>query len=118
MLQSTPIVARRLALFSNMEHNRGSKEERGGLTMSPSSKYAKTQRARTFLKSEEGIAAYQELLKMVEDDSYNTESTFSPSHSEGNLPFIDKHMEYLCNHLNVKTEHYLSNLRLITRVRP
>lgn len=85
--------------------------------MSPSQKYAKTQRAQQFLKSEEGIAAYQELLRMVEDATYNTESTFSPSHTDGNLSFIDKHMEYLCGHLNVKTDHYLSNLRLITKIR-
>lgn len=85
--------------------------------MSPDKRYAKTQRAQLFLESPEGIAAYQELIKMVENDEYNTTSTFSPSAQDGNLAFIDKHMSYLCAHLNVNTTHYLSNLRLITKVR-
>jgi hypothetical protein len=80
-------------------------------------RYAKTQRAQEFLKSEEGQAVYAELCKMVEDDSYNTVSTFSPSAEDGSLLFIDKHMTYLCTHLSVKSDQYLSNLRLITKVR-
>lgn len=85
--------------------------------MSPDKRYAKTQRAQLFLESEEGINAYRELIKMVEDTTYNTTSTFSPSAVDGNLAFIDKHMNYLCAHLNVSTTQYLSNLRLITKVR-
>lgn len=85
--------------------------------MSPNKRYAKTQRAQLFLTSEEGIATYNELIKMVEDKGYNTTSTFSPSAVDGNLAFIDKHMNYLCAHLNVNASHYLSNLRLITKVR-
>lgn len=80
-------------------------------------KYAKTQRAQEFLKSEEGRAVYDELLKMVDDTTYNTVSTFSPSAEDGNLLFIDKHMGYLCSHLAVNSSQYLSNLRLITKVR-
>lgn len=79
--------------------------------------YAKTQRAQDFLKSEAGIAAYNELKRMIEDDSYNTCSSFSPSAEDGKLLFIDKHMSYLCTHLGVNAEQYLSNLRLITKVR-
>lgn len=85
--------------------------------MSPDKRYAKTQRAQLFLESEAGISVYNELIKMVEDLNYNTASTFSPSAEDGNLAFIDKHMSYLCAHLNVNTVHYLSNLRLITKVR-
>mgnify|MGYP003421251729 CR=1 FL=1 len=80
-------------------------------------KYAKTQRAQLFLKSEEGMSAYNELCRLVEDEEYNTTSTFSPSATDGNLLFIDKHMNYLCSHLGVGTTQYLSNLRLITKVR-
>lgn len=85
--------------------------------MSPDKRYAKTQRGQLFLESQEGVSAYQELIKMVDDTNYNTASTFSPSAQDGNLAFIDKHMNYLCAHLNVNTAHYLSNLRLITKVR-
>lgn len=79
--------------------------------------YAKTQKAQEFLKSEAGKAAYAELLRMIQDDSYNTTSSFSPSAKDGNLSFIDKHMNYLCSHLDVNASQYLSNLRLITKVR-
>lgn len=85
--------------------------------MNINKKYAKTQRAQEFLKSPEGHAAYAELLKMVGDEAYNTASTFSPSAENGDLLFVDKHMNYLCTHLGVNTTHYLSNLRLITKVR-
>ncbi len=54
---------------------------------------------------------------MVNDESYNTASTFSPSAENGNLLFIDKHMNYLCGHLDVNATQYISNLRLITKVR-
>lgn len=80
-------------------------------------KYAKTQRAQEFLKSDEGREVYEELMKMVEDSSYNTVSTFSPSAEDGTLLFIDKHMSYICSHLGVNSAQYLSNLRLITKVR-
>lgn len=78
---------------------------------------AKTQRARDFLVSEEGQAVYDELCKMVSNKEYNTSSTFSPSAKDGTLLFIDKHMNYLCTHLDVNADQYLSNLRLITKVR-
>ncbi len=80
-------------------------------------KYAKTQRAQEFLKSEHGKSAYEELVKMVSDITYNTKSTYSPSADDGNLLFIDKHMNYLCTHLTTDTGQYLSNLRLSTKVR-
>ena len=80
-------------------------------------KYAKTQRAVQFLESDEGKAVYAELLKMVDDAAYNTVSTFSPSAEDGNLLFVDKHMGYLCAHLGVNTNQYLSNLRLISKIR-
>ena len=85
--------------------------------MAPNKRYATTQRAQDFLKSEAGIQAYTELLRMIEDDSYNTVSSFSPSAEDGKLSFIDKHMGYLCSHLSVNASQYLSNLRLITKVR-
>lgn len=79
--------------------------------------YAKTLRAQEFLKSNEGKAVYDELCDMVASNAYNTEPTFSPSAEGGQLLFIDKHLGYLCSHLGVNAEQYLSNLRLITKVR-
>lgn len=85
--------------------------------MNQDKRYAKTQRAQEFLKSEAGLAAYGELMKMLEDENYKTVSSFSPSAEDGKLLFIDKHMNYLCTHLSVNANQYLSNLRLITKVR-
>ena len=80
-------------------------------------RYSRTQRAQAFLSSEAGQAIYDELLSMVDDENYNTTSTFSPSAENGSLLFIDKHMNYLCGHLDVNANQYISNLRLITKVR-
>ncbi len=85
--------------------------------MNEDKKYATTQRAVEFLKSPEGVAVYEQLLEMVEDKGYNTASTYSPSSENGNLLFIDKHMSYLCSHASVVPAQYLSNLRLVTKVR-
>ena len=80
-------------------------------------RYSRTQRAQVFLTSDAGQAIYDELVSMVEDANYNTTATFSPSAENGNLLFVDKHMNYLCAHLDVNANQYLSNLRLITKVR-
>ena len=80
-------------------------------------RYAKTQRAQAFLESDAGQAVYDELLKMIDDDTFNTVSTFSPAAENGTLQFVDKHMNYLCSHLDVNADQYLSNLRLITKKR-
>lgn len=80
-------------------------------------KYAKTQRALQFLESDNGKTAYIELLRMVDDAEYNTTSTFSPRAENGTLLFVDKHMNYLCAHLDVNANQYLSNLRLISKIR-
>ncbi len=80
-------------------------------------RYARTGRAQAFLDSEAGQAIYDELIAMVNDEGYNTTSTFSPGAENGSLLFVDKHMNYLCSHLDVNANQYLSNLRLITKVR-
>lgn len=79
-------------------------------------RYAKTQRSREFLTSVDGQWAYDELMKMVNDENYKTESSYSPASEGGVLLFIDKHMSYLCCHLSVKPLQYVSNLQLITKI--
>ena len=57
---------------------------------------------------------------MVADEKYNTDSTYSSdtiTYSDHLIPFVDKHMQYLIMHPSVDAEQYLSNLRLMTRVR-
>ncbi|MFZ1324009.1 MAG: hypothetical protein WAQ57_02505 [Candidatus Saccharimonadales bacterium] len=73
-----------------------------------------------FLTSEEGVEAVKVLHAMVLDDSYRTEPSFSldTEHYPDNLiPFIDKHMLYLRSHPNTEPRHYLSNLKMMTKIR-
>jgi len=76
-----------------------------------------TLRAQEFLSSSDGKLVRAELQAMMESEGYNTASTYSPAAHEGNLTFIDKHMDYLSSHLNVDAAQYVSNLRLITKVK-
>jgi hypothetical protein len=69
-----------------------------------------------FLKSDVGIKARIQLKLMVNDPSYNTRETYS-STSPSNTLFVDKHMVYLSEHPKLNAQHYLSNLRLMTRIK-
>ncbi len=73
-----------------------------------------------FLESEEAVSVKQELLSMAKDMTYNTLSSYSANsdtYPDNLIPFVDKHMSYLNTHPSVDTEHYLANLRLMTRIR-
>jgi len=67
-----------------------------------------------------GSEITQALQEMVEDKSYRTVSGYSidtdtyPDHA---VPFIQDHMNYLRKHPQVNPEHYLSNLRLMLKIR-
>jgi hypothetical protein len=82
-----------------------------------SSRMYTTQRAKDFLTSADGIAAHEVLTEMMNDKGYKTVSTYSPSSENGDLSFIDKHMNYLSSHTGVNASQYVSNLRLITKIR-
>jgi len=69
-----------------------------------------------FLASDTAKEARKELMKMMDDPGFNTTSTYSPSSVERML-FVDKHMKYLGQHPNLNPQQYLSNLRLMTRIR-
>jgi hypothetical protein len=73
-----------------------------------------------FFVSEQGIDIKTQLQLMVANDSYNTKSSYSANgdlYSDNMMPFIDKHMNYLGDHPSVDPMQYMSNLRLITRLR-
>jgi hypothetical protein len=73
-----------------------------------------------FSDSDEGRAVRQQLEVMVEDGSYATRPSYSANamlYPDHLMPFVDKHMEYLRNHPATNPQHYLSNLRLITRLK-
>lgn len=73
-----------------------------------------------FPDSEEGIVTKQKLSMMVSDITYTTESGYNANvllYPDNDISFVDKHMRYLSEHQNVNPQQYLSNLRLMTRVR-
>lgn len=72
--------------------------------------------AQKFLKSTEAEEIRSVLRGMMKSREFNTTSTYSPT-SEGPLSFEDKHMQYLSQHTAMNPNHYLSNLRLITKIR-
>jgi hypothetical protein len=81
---------------------------------------ATNKRQADFVDSEEGQQIKRELLAMLQNEQYSTESSYSTNgdlYPDNLRPFIDKHMHYLTSHPSVDPAHYLANLRLITRVR-
>jgi hypothetical protein len=71
-----------------------------------------------FYESEEGVAIQEELKLIAANVAYNTVASYSADsnlYPDNLIPFVDKHMRYLCNHPTIDPQQYLSNLRLITR---
>lgn len=77
-------------------------------------------RRQDFATSEEGIWVAEILNAMVLDSAYMTKSSFSADseHYPDNLmPFTDKHMQYLLKHPDTDAKHYISNLKMISKIR-
>jgi len=73
-----------------------------------------------FLESEEGLEVACSLRRMMTDEAYNTTSTYSPNsvlYPDHLVSFVDKHLSYLIAHPAITSQEYLSNLRLMTRLR-
>ena len=73
----------------------------------------------SFANSEEIAEVIESLEQMVQDDTYNTQSSFSANteqYPDNLIPFVDKHVNYLMSHKGVNPQQYLSNLRLMTRL--
>jgi hypothetical protein len=73
-----------------------------------------------FLDPEEAVRIEQILRSMAIDNTYNTSATYSANselYPDNLIPFVDKHMKYIGTHPSIDPWHYISNLRLMTRVR-
>jgi hypothetical protein len=74
-----------------------------------------TSTQRRFYASEQCLTARMALQHMVDSQQYNTGS----SYFNGNeLGFVDRHLYYLSTHPTTPLDGYLSNLKLMTRIRP
>lgn len=70
--------------------------------------------------SEEGAKVQAALKSMALDNGYSTIDSYSANadvHPDHLVTFVEKHMSYLQTHPSVDPDHYLANLRLMTRVR-
>jgi hypothetical protein len=77
-------------------------------------------RKSNFFESEEGLEVAEKLRQMAEDMTFNTASTYSANstlHPDNRISFVEKHMTYLNTHPMINPREYLSNLRLMTRLR-
>ncbi|HEX7632911.1 MAG TPA: hypothetical protein VF401_01145 [Candidatus Saccharimonadales bacterium] len=75
---------------------------------------------RKFYDSEEAVQIKAALVALEKDANYCTEASYSANeidHPDSSISFVDKHMHYLSEHPKVNPQYYLSNLRLMTRVR-
>lgn len=79
-----------------------------------------TQKKRTlFFDTPLAGAVKAQLIAMKNDTRFKTESIYTANgvaYPDNQLPFVDKHMNYLQSHPAVDPEQYLANLRLISRV--
>jgi len=70
--------------------------------------------------SEEGAAIRQTLIDMEGDVSLKTEPAYTANitaYPDMKMPFVENHLAYLSKHSEVEPAHYLSNLRLMLRIR-
>lgn len=73
-----------------------------------------------FYTSEEGIKTRALLVALAADKAFNTETSYTTNaekYPDHVMPFVDKHMNYLLTHPGVESHNYLSNLRIMTRIR-
>ncbi len=74
-------------------------------------------RMKNYLQKEEIVS---QLEAMANDSSYRTESGHSidtETYPDNEIPFIQVHLRYLSKHPHVDPTNYLSNLRLMLKIR-
>jgi hypothetical protein len=67
---------------------------------------------------DEGVR--EKLEQMAASETFNTTTSYSPdtqSYPDHQMPFADKHIDYLLSHPKINSEQYLANLRMRTRSR-
>lgn len=78
-----------------------------------------TKKRISFYESIDGVDVKERLLLMVTDTAFNTDSSYTANsnlYPDNKISFVDKHMQYLSLHPAIDPYHYLSNLRLITKL--
>jgi len=79
---------------------------------------ASTTKRSDFSTSDVGVAAYNTLKDMAKSANFKTKPGYSANtelYPDHVMPFVDKHMHYLQTHPAVNIDHYLANLKLMTK---
>jgi len=74
----------------------------------------RTPAQKKFYGSDQCQLARESLQRLADDDNYTTTAGYLHGSDQ---PFVERHLDYLSTHPGVNVEGYLSNLRLMTRVR-
>lgn len=73
-------------------------------------------RTKQFLESEQGALLRIELVNMTKSRKYNTRSMYSTLDKDG-ITFVDKHMKYMSMYPSLNCAQYVSNLKLMTKIK-
>ncbi|MBW3568562.1 hypothetical protein KY385_00320 [Candidatus Parcubacteria bacterium] len=71
-----------------------------------------------FFETEDGADIERVLLQMATDEGYHTKSSYSANgelYPDNKISFVEKHKRYLRTHPSTNPQHYIANLRLMTR---
>lgn len=80
---------------------------------------ASTKKVNLF-ETEEGAQIIVALKELAANVGFNTDPTYVAdvsSYPDNLIPFVDKHIKYLKQHPNINPQHYLANLRIMTKIR-
>ena len=76
---------------------------------------------KTSFENSDEIDETKSALDLMDNNSaYNTLPSFSANterYPNNLIPFTEKHIQYLLSHKNINLQHYLANLRLITKIK-
>jgi len=73
-----------------------------------------------FFETEAGVEFKEILRQMAQDKKYKTGPSYSANvdlYPDHLIPFVNKHVDYVRSHPGTDPQHYLANLRLMTRVK-
>lgn len=73
-----------------------------------------------FIETQAGMMLKVKLEHMQASDLYITKSSYTPNtdkYEDNLIPFVDKHMNYILAHPQLDPEMYISNLKILTRVK-
>jgi len=89
-------------------------QDNAQITQSAETKVVMTSAQSRFYASEQCLVARMALQQLMDSPQYNTDSDHFSGHALG---FVDRHLHYLSTHPSTLVNGYISNLKLMTRVR-